>query len=88
MPTVRPRHSITETDEVRAALDRAARRWPEESARPSRLLLRLIESGQHALDREEAEARERRRKAVRETAGMLTGVYPPGYLEELRNEWP
>jgi hypothetical protein len=88
MPTTRPRHTITETDEVRAALERAARRWPDDSERPSRLLVRLIESGQHLLDREEAEARERRRKAVRETAGMLTGVYPPGYLEELRSEWP
>jgi AbrB family looped-hinge helix DNA binding protein len=31
--------------------------------------------------------RERRLKAIEETAGSMTGVYPPGYLEELRSEW-
>jgi hypothetical protein len=29
MPTARPRHMITETDDITAALDAAARRWPE-----------------------------------------------------------
>jgi len=28
-----------------------------------------------------------RREAIAETAGALTGVYGPGYLEKLRNEW-
>jgi hypothetical protein len=32
--------------------------------------------------------RERRRAAIERTAGALTGVYPPGYLAHLRNEWP
>jgi AbrB family looped-hinge helix DNA binding protein len=30
---------------------------------------------------------ERRREAIRRTAGILTGVYPPNYLEDLRDEW-
>jgi AbrB family looped-hinge helix DNA binding protein len=28
-----------------------------------------------------------RRAAIRRTAGALTGVYRPGELEKLRNEW-
>jgi hypothetical protein len=35
----------------------------------------------------EREAAERRR-AVEETAGMLGGVYEPGELERLRDDWP
>jgi AbrB family looped-hinge helix DNA binding protein len=31
--------------------------------------------------------REKRLKAIRETAGSMTGVYEPGYLEQLRDEW-
>lgn len=27
MPTMRPRHAVTETDEIAAVLDAAARRW-------------------------------------------------------------
>ena len=30
---------------------------------------------------------DRRRAAIRETAGMFSGLYPPGYLDELRDEW-
>lgn len=29
-----------------------------------------------------------RRKAIEDTAGVLAGIYPPGYLEELRRDWP
>jgi bifunctional DNA-binding transcriptional regulator/antitoxin component of YhaV-PrlF toxin-antitoxin module len=32
--------------------------------------------------------RERRLAAIEKTAGVLTGTYPPGYLEALRAEWP
>jgi hypothetical protein len=51
-------------------------------------LLRLVEAGQHAIGEERDRERARRRAAVERTAGALTGVYPPGYLERLRDEWP
>lgn len=57
MPTVRPRHQITETPEVARAIGVAAQRWPGEPR--SRLLLRLIEAGRAALEvGADAQARE------------------------------
>jgi hypothetical protein len=87
MPTTRPRHTITETVEVARALDDAANRWPGIHGR-GRLLLRLVERGHEAIEAELRDEVERRRAALRDTSGVLTGVYPPGYLNDLRNDWP
>ncbi|HEY5429464.1 MAG TPA: hypothetical protein VIK04_10135 [Solirubrobacteraceae bacterium] len=88
MPTTRRRHTLTETDELAAALNQAARRWPEDAHSRSRLLLRLVETGQQAISNELARERRRRREAVERTHGQFRGVYGPGYLERLRDEWP
>ena len=32
--------------------------------------------------------RQRRRKAIAELNGSLTGVYEPGYIDALRQDWP
>jgi hypothetical protein len=86
MPTTRPRLTITETDDVAAALDVAAARWPEVRSRRE-LLLRLVEHGREVIDRDHDEATARRRDAIRRTSGALTGAYEPGYLERLRDDW-
>jgi hypothetical protein len=87
MPTTRPRLMITETDEVAAALDVAATRWPSVGSRRE-LLLRLVARGREAIEHERAEEVERRRAAIRRTSGALTGAYEPGYLDRLRGDWP
>ncbi len=87
MPTTRPRHQVTETEEIARAIDEAARRWPEEASR-ARLLARLVAEGHRALLREDEVRRERRRAVVRETAGAGAGWYGPGHLERLREDWP
>jgi hypothetical protein len=88
VPTTKPRHTLTETDELAAALDAAARRWPEDAESRSRLLLRLVQAGGRAISEERDRELARRRSAIERTAGALTGVYPPDYLARLRNDWP
>lgn len=86
MPTTRPRHTITETEELACALDDAAKRWPNE--RRARLLVRLAEEG-HRVVRAQGEAEaEGRRAAVRRTRGVVSGAYGEDYLRRLRDDWP
>lgn len=85
MPTTRPRYTVTETDELRDALDYFARVHPELRDDRNALFRRLVDS---AVDRTGAvQRREARREALaRMSARGLH--YPPGYREALRNEWP
>jgi hypothetical protein len=82
MPTSRRRYQITETDEVARALDAAARHWPDEPR--SRLVVRAIAAGGHALE----DAARQRRAAIARVAGKHSDDYGPGYLRELRKDWP
>ncbi len=86
MPTTRPRHFVTETDDLAAALDAASRRWPSLS-RPQ-LLVRLALEGHQAGQQVHDERRRRRRAAVEKHSGILTGAYGADYLHKLREEWP
>jgi AbrB family looped-hinge helix DNA binding protein len=45
-----------------------------------------IDDGRIVLEPVES-LRERRLKAIKEIAGDLTGVWPPGALDRLRDEW-
>jgi hypothetical protein len=85
VPTTRPRHFITETDELRVALDEAAQRWPGLSR--GQLLVRLALEGHRAADREQEDRRRRRLGLLHRHSGMLTGAYTD-HLERLRQEWP
>ena len=84
MPTKRPRLLVTETDELAAALDEAAERWPELSR--SGLLARLATEGQRAVQDEAAA--ERRLAGVKASSGVLSGAWPADARDRLRDEWP
>jgi hypothetical protein len=86
MPTTRPRHFVTETDDLAVALDEAARRWPDLSR--AQLLVRLALDGHHAAQQAQDERHRRRLEAVRKHSGSLTGAYGPNYLQHIREEWP
>lgn len=87
MPTTRPRIVVTETEALARALDDAAQRWPEVTTRAG-LLTKLVEEGHRVVRDRRSEARTARLEAIEATSGVLTGVYGPGYLDELRAEWP
>jgi len=86
VPTTRPRHFVTETDELAAALDDAERREPDKSR--GQLLVQLALEGHHAAARAHDERHRRRLAAVRTHSGVLTGTYGADYLQALRHEWP
>lgn len=79
---------ITETDEVARALDDAARQWPHDRERPTKLLLDLVREGHRAITADAARTTATRRAAIESTGGALTGSYPAGYLDDLRGDWP
>lgn len=83
MPTTKPRYTVTDTGALTDQLDQAQRRWPEVQDRKE-LLLRLAAAGRAAIEQEATD----RARAVEETAGALSGVYEPGELERLREDWP
>src|SRR4051794_41742219 len=51
VPTERPRLTITETDDIAAALDAAAARWPDVRSRRE-LLLRLVGQSHEVIENE------------------------------------
>jgi hypothetical protein len=83
MPTTKSCYTITDAGEISDQLDRAQRRWPEVKDRKE-LLLKLVATGGAAIKEEGAD----RARAVEETAGILSGVYKPGELERLGEDWP
>lgn len=84
MPTALTRIQVTQTPAVARALEVAEKEWP--GLPRSELLARLAERGAESVESARARRREERRKALRETQGTID--YPPGYLEELRKDWP
>jgi hypothetical protein len=77
---------VTETDELAAALDAAAVRYPGLSR--AQLLTSLALEGQRLAQRVQQDRRRQRLDALREHSGALTGAYGEDYLERLRQEWP
>ena len=82
MPTVRPRHLLTETDELAHAIDSAAALYPGETR--ADVLRHLVQLGAETI----AEQQGRHRRDVRDRAGNFPGLYPAGQLDDLREDWP
>ena len=88
MPTTRRRHMVTETDDIRRAIDDAAQWWPEIADDRAALLRRLIMNGARSGAEEVVRARLDHQTAVAALAGSLTGAFPPNAARSLAQEWP
>lgn len=83
MPTTRPRHMLTETDELAAALNDAAVAWPELRGDRGALLRKLVEAGRNSVRNGDGV-----RALLTEASGAATGAYPRNARAELLAEWP
>ena len=86
---------ITEADDIAAALDDAARVWPEFRDQRGKLLYRLIAEGHKAIHEEHARAVARRREAIKATTGFMgdtgadDGLNSTEFVRQLRDtDWP
>ncbi len=88
MPTARPRHMITETDQISQGLSKAAKQWPELAEQRTLLLRKIIEAGLQAIENEESERTQSRLASVKKVAGSMDGIWPTNWREELAEDWP
>jgi len=84
VPTTRPRHQITETEDIAAAIDAGLREWPDLSR--SEVIRELILKGAESLNLTAVERVLAVELALKELAS-LNIHYPEGYLEDLRKDW-
>lgn len=77
VPTSRPRHAVTETPEVAAALDEAAKRWPDV---PRAQLIPLV-----LKEWAESAGIEQSRAALRRLVGSMPGS---SRLYRREDDWP
>ena len=88
MPTERPRHMITESDELSACLERAKLIWPEIADERSSLLKKVILEGITAVNIKASREKAAKTKAIKSLVDALTGVYPADWAESRKDEWP
>ena len=88
MPTTRPRHMITETDQISQGLAQAAKQWPELADQRTLLLRKVIEIGLQAIELDESKHAQIRIAAVEKLAGSMDGIWPSNWKKELAEDWP
>ena len=88
MPTARPRHMITESDDLSLALDRAATLWPELADNRTALLRQILEQGMLAMNTRASERLATRATTIAEIEREFDDLWPEGWLDQMKSEWP
>ena len=88
MPTTRPRHMITETDQLSVALIEAAKIWPELADQRTLLLRKVLEVGIETIEGQAKRNAKARLAKVQKLAGSMDGVLPANWRKELAEDWP
>jgi len=89
MPTALPRHTITETPDVKAWLDAAATVWVDDADNRPALLRRLLEAGHQSATDSLADATTHRTQLISRVSGSMPDVWPPNWYQQYKqDEWP
>lgn len=88
MPTLRPRYTVTETDELKRSLHEVERQHPELKGDRNALFRRLLAEGMEQYDAARGNRLAQRRAALREIAGKYPGGWPADWREQRDSEWP
>ena len=79
---------VTETDELRDALNRAAMLYPEDADNRATLLRRIIHEGTVATLSQNENRLIERRRSIDTLSQSLSGVWDQSSVDELREDWP
>jgi len=88
MPTSRTRHMVTESDQIKKAIDDAALVWPELANERAELLRNLISQGAEIVAAKAKGKKKEREKAVKNLISIGTGLWPNNFLSQRKDEWP
>lgn len=87
MPTVRLRHTTTETDEVAHLIDLALASMPANSTR-SDAIRRLLQLGGASLKRESTQRTDRRNQAISRLQALTRDFAETNFREDQMAGWP
>jgi len=88
MPTTLPRHTITETPDVKTWLDAAAKVWVDDADNRGALVRRLLEAGHQSATDVLEDATNRRRRLIQSVSGSMPDVWPPNWYQQYKqDEW-
>jgi len=88
MPTQRIRHMITESDELSACLDKAAKLWPEYADERAELLRQVIALGRQVVETRSQNTLNNRLEALKRLSENFSGTWPADFDEQRKSEWP